>query len=51
MILNVRCDSTTDACRKHKGVVGWLCTKLEGSVGKLDLATHKYYRMLFNRCT
>jgi hypothetical protein len=43
--------SNTVACRKHKGVVGWLCTKLEGSVGKLDLAAHKYYRLLFNRCT
>ena len=50
-ILNVHCDSNTVACRKHKGVVGWLCTKLEGSVGKLDLAIRKYYRMLFNRCT
>ena len=48
---NVHCDSNTVACRKHKGVVGWLCTKLEGSVGKLDLAIHIYYRMLFNRCT
>jgi hypothetical protein len=44
-------DSNTVACRKHKGVVGWLCTKLEGSVGKLDLVVHKYYRMLFNSCT
>jgi hypothetical protein len=30
---NVHCDSNTVACRKHKGVVGWLCTKLEGYVG------------------
>ena len=29
---NVHCDNNTVACRKHKGVVGWLCTKLEGSV-------------------
>jgi hypothetical protein len=50
-IFNMGCGSNTVACRKHKGVVGWLCTKLEGSVGKLDLAIHKYYRMLFNRCT
>jgi len=50
-ILNVHCDSNAVACRKHKGVVGWLCTKLEGSVGKLDLAICKYHRMLFNRCT
>jgi len=52
-IFNVlRCGSDTVACRKHEGVVvGWLCTKLEGSVGKLDLAIRKYYRMLFSRCT
>lgn len=35
---DVHCDRNTVACRKHKGVVGWLCTKLEGFLGKPDSA-------------
>jgi hypothetical protein len=47
--INMHCK--TIACRKHKGVVGWLCTKLEGSLGKLSccsIAACKYCRISFD---
>ena len=47
----MHCDSNTVACRKHKGLAGWLCTKLEGSVGKLDCAVKQLVNIIERRST